>query len=443
MAKKYFGTDGIRGIAFEKLNSELAFKLGQALAKSYKLEELVIGQDTRLSSNMLAYGVAYGAALAGVNVKIAEVVSTPMVAYYSKVNNIFGVMITASHNPYTDNGIKVIKSGYKLLDEEDLELEKYIDEDDILVSPKFGSITVTREVEELYLSVYSDLNLTKTSMKITYDSANGANYIIAKKIIESFASHTYQIGNTPDGLNINLNVGSTHLDAITNAVKNNGSDIGLSFDGDGDRILVIDKDGITYDGDYIVYIIAKYLKSKGKLKKDTVVLTQMSNPGMLKAFKSLGSKVLQTPVGDKYVSEEIMNHDLSIGGENSGHIIINDLLPSGDGLFAGVYILKILEENKTTLKDYTKEVVMYPQKMVNIKNVDKEVLKHPEIVRLVEEVRRNLPEDSLLLVRPSGTEPLVRVTISCQDILELDKYMGLLVTKIQNLGSLNKWKIML
>lgn len=438
MKKRYFGTDGIRGIAFEKLNSKLAFKLGQAIAKKFSPNEIIIGQDTRLSSNMLAYGVAYGAALAGVNVKIAGVVSTPMIAYYSKVKSIIGVMITASHNPYTDNGIKVIKSGYKMLDEEELNLETYIEDNEVLSSPTFGSIEITHDVEDIYINVYEDLNIPKTSMKITYDSANGANYLISKKVIESFASLTYQIGNTPDGLNINLNVGSTHLDAIINAVINNGSDIGLSFDGDGDRILVIDKYGITYDGDYIVYIIAKYLKSKGKLKKDTVVLTQMSNPGMLKAFKSLGIKVLQTPVGDKYVSEEIMNHDLSIGGENSGHIIINDLLPSGDGLFAGVYILKILEEHKTSLKDYTKEVEMYPQKMVNIKNVDKEVLKNPEIIKLVEEVRRNLPEDSLLLVRPSGTEPLVRVTISCQDILELDKYMGLLVTKIQNLGSLNK-----
>ncbi|WP_143224493.1 phosphoglucosamine mutase, partial [Acholeplasma laidlawii] len=312
----------------------------------------------------------------------------------------------------------------------------YIDDNEVLSSTKLGSIEITHDVEDIYINVYQDLNIPKTSMKITYDSANGANYLISKKVIESFASHTYQIGNRPDGLNINLNVGSTHLESIINAVKSNGSDIGLSFDGDGDRLLVVDKDGTTFDGDYIVYIIAKYLKSKGKLKKDTVVLTQMSNPGMLKAFKTLGIKVLQTPVGDKYVSEEIINHDLSIGGENSGHIIINDLLPSGDGLFAGVYILKILEEHKTSLKDYTKEVEMYPQKMVNIKNVDKEVLKHPEIIKLVEEVRRNLSEDSLLLVRPSGTEPLVRVTISCQDILELDKYMGLLVTKIQNLGRL-------
>ena len=368
--------------------------------------------------------------------KIAGVVSTPMIAYYSKVKDIIGVMITASHNPYTDNGIKVIKSGYKMLDEEELILESFIDDDEVLSSTKLGRVEITHDVEDIYLKIYDDLKVPKTSMKITYDSANGANYLISKKVIESFAPHTYQIGNKPDGLNINLNVGSTYLDSIREAMKLHKSDIGLSFDGDGDRLLVVDGEGTVYDGDMIVYIIAKYLKSVGRLNKDTVVLTQMSNPGIISAFKKLGIKVIQTQVGDKYVSEEIMKHDYTIGGENSGHIIINDLLPSGDGLFAGMYLIKTLTENHMNLKDYTKEVIMYPQKMVNIKNVDKEVLKHPEIIRLVEEVRRNLPEDSLLLVRPSGTESLVRVTISCHDILELDKYMELLVTKIQNLGRL-------
>jgi phosphoglucosamine mutase len=431
---KYFGTDGIRGIAFNRLNSKIAFRIGQGLAKMYRPSNIIIGQDTRLSSNMLAYGVAYGAALAGVNVKIAQVVSTPMLAYYSKEKDIFGVMITASHNPYTDNGIKIIKSGYKMLDDEETELEKYIDQDDVLTSSVFGSITVTNELDELYIKVYEDLNIPKLSMKVSYDSANGANYLIAKKIMEKYAFNSYQIGNQPDGLNINLNVGSTHLDAIKTAVKTYKSDIGLSFDGDGDRILIVDQEGITYDGDYIVYIIAKYLKSISKLKKDTVVLTQMSNPGMLKAFKDLGIKVIRTPVGDKYVSDAIITNDLSIGGENSGHIIINDLLPSGDGLFVGMYILKILEENKTSLRDYTKEVTMYPQKLVNIKNINKEVLKHPDIIKLIDDVRTSLPEGSLLLVRPSGTEPLVRVTISCKELSELESNMSLLVSEIERLG---------
>src|SRR5690554_2819772 len=436
MSKKYFGTDGIRGKPFDKLNSNLAFKLAQAIAKTFNPKDVSSAHDTRQSSDMLAYGVAYGAALAGVNVLISGVVSTAMVAYYSKVKDIIGIMITASHNPYTDNGIKVIKSGYKMLDEEELNLETYIDDNEILSSSKLASIEITHDVEDIYLNVYEDLNIPKTSMKITYDSANGANYLISKKVIESFASNTYQIGNRPDGLNINLNVGSTHLNSIMNAVKNNGSDIGLSFDGDGDRVLIVDHEGTVYDGDYIVYMIAKYLKSKDKLKHNTVVLTQMSNPGMLKAFKDLGIQVIQTPVGDKYVSEEIISKDLSVGGENSGHVIINDLLPSGDGLFAGIYILKILEENKTTLKEYAKEVQMYPQKLVNIKDVNKEVLKHPTIIKLVDEVRNSLPEGSLLLVRPSGTEPLVRVTISCQDEKELDKYMEILVSNIEKLGRL-------
>ncbi len=432
--KIYFGTDGIRGKAFEVLNSKLAFKLGQAIAKKYNPKTIVIGQDTRLSSNMLAYGVAYGAAVAGVNVDITGVVSTPMLAYYSKFKDVVGVMITASHNPYTDNGIKVIKAGYKLLDDEEYDLEQYIDHGDVLTSPVFGHITITNEIEEIYIKVYDHLNIPQMSVNISYDSAHGANYLISKSIIEKYALNSHQIGNNPDGLNINRGVGSTHLEAIKAAVKLNDSDIGLSFDGDGDRVLVVDKDGTTFDGDYIVFIIAKYLKSKGRLKKDTVVLTQMSNPGMLKAFNDLGINVQQTPVGDKYVSDAIMSNDLSIGGENSGHIIINDLLPSGDGLFAGMYILKILEENKTTLKNYTKEVTMYPQKMINIKNVDKEVLKHPVILKLIDEVRVSLPEGSLLLVRPSGTEPLVRVTISCKEFSELEKNMNLLVTEIEKLG---------
>jgi len=434
MKKKYFGTDGIRGIAFEKLNSNLAFKLGQAIAKKFNPKQIIIGQDTRQSSDMLCYGVAYGAALAGVDVLISGVVSTPMVAYYSKVKDIIGVMITASHNPYTDNGIKVIKSGYKMLDEEELSLESFMDESSIKRSDIFGSITVTDEVESIYTKVYNDLNIPQTDLKITYDTANGATFKIAKKVIERYASQSYQIGDKPDGLNINLNVGSTYLGSIKEAMKLHKSDIGLSFDGDGDRLLVVDNEGTLYDGDMIVYIIAKYLKSIGKLKKNTVVLTQMSNPGIISAFKTLGIKVIQTPVGDKYVSEAIMANDYSIGGENSGHIIINDLLPSGDGLFAGMYLIKTLTENQMNLKDYTKEVEMYPQQMVNIKDVNKEVLKHPSIIKLIEDVKKDLTDDSLLLVRPSGTEPLVRVTISCKDISKLESNMNLLVNEITKLG---------
>lgn len=434
MNKKYFGTDGIRGTAFEKLNNQLAFRVGQAIAKKFKPGKIVIGQDTRLSSDMLAYGIAYGASLAGVEVLISGVVSTPMVAYYSKINDLIGVMVTASHNPYTDNGIKIFKSGYKMLDDEELSLEPFIDEESCLVATTLGKISVTDDVDALYRSVYKDLNIPRTHMRVSYDSANGATFKIAKRVIESITDESYQIGKEPDGLNINLSVGSTHLDAIKEAVIIHKSDIGLSFDGDGDRLLVVDGENTIYDGDMIVYVIAKYLKSVQKLKKDTVVLTQMSNPGVLKAFKELGINVLQTPVGDKYVSDEIVKNDLTIGGENSGHIILNDLLPSGDGLFAGMYLIKVLAENNISLKDYTKEVEMYPQRMVNIKNVNKTVLSYPEIKDLLDDVKQKLGTDSLLLVRPSGTEPVIRVTISCKDSNLLDESMELIVNKIKDLG---------
>lgn len=436
MNKKYFGTDGIRGKAFELLNARLAFRLGQAIAKKFNPESVVIGEDTRLSSSMLAYGVAYGLATAGVNVKMARVVSTPMIAYFAKVNNVIGVMVTASHNPHEDNGLKVFKSGYKMLDDEELILEKYIDEDEVLTHRQFGKIEVTNEVEDLYEKVYDTLNLPTIDYSVSYDSANGANYKISKKIIEKFTRISYQTGNQPDGLNINLNCGSTHLDEIKNVTLSNGSKIGLSFDGDGDRLLVIGSKGEVYDGDMIVYAIAKYLKSQNKLKKDTVVLTQMSNPGILKAYKDLGIKTVQTPVGDKYVSHEIISNDYTIGGENSGHIIINDLLPSGDGLFAGMYLLKTLAENQTTIEEYVKEVIMYPQKMVNIKNINKTVLEHEEIKNLLNEVKVHLGQDALLLVRASGTEPLIRVTISCKDKLVLDECMNKIVNKIKDLGEI-------
>ncbi|WP_162163932.1 phosphoglucosamine mutase [Acholeplasma hippikon] len=436
MEKKYFGTDGIRGKAFHFLDAKLAFKLGQAIAKKFNPKEVVIGEDTRQSSSMLAYGVAYGLALAGVDVKMAEVVSTPMIAYYSKVNQMIGVMVTASHNPHEDNGLKVFKSGYKMLDEEELALESYIDDDKILKADTIGKIIVSDEIENLYSKVYETLNIPQINLNIAYDSANGATYKIAKKIIEKYSLKSKQTGNTPDGLNINLNCGSTHLEEIKKLISEERADIGLSFDGDGDRLLVVGKEGEVYDGDMIVYIIAKYLKSVGKLKYETVVLTQMSNPGILKAFRDLGIKVSQTPVGDKYVSHEIVTNDYTIGGENSGHIILNDLLPSGDGLFAAMYLLKVLAENNLGLIDYTSEVEMYPQKLVNIKNVNKEVLKTEEIKTLLNEVKEELGQDALLLVRPSGTEPLVRVTISCKNEQQLDKLMDRIVSKIKEVGAI-------
>ncbi len=345
-------------------------------------------------------------------------------------------MITASHNPYHDNGIKIFKYGYKMLDEEELMMESYIDDESVLTAKKQGKIEQTDDVTKHYLKFYKTLNLSKTKLKIAFDTANGATYEIAPLLMKTIAHELTQIGDVPDGRNINLNVGSTHLEAIKAAVLNHAADIGFSFDGDGDRILIIDQHGHTYDGDMIIYIIAKYLKHHDMLKHDTVVLTKMSNPGLIKAFKTLGIHVILTDVGDKYVSHAIMAGGYSIGGEASGHIILNDLLPSGDGLLVAMYVIKILTEMHTDLPSYTKELVSYPLKTKNIKGVNKAVVQTDVIKSALEDAKLILGEDALLLLRPSGTEPLVRITVSHKDAELVDQIIETLSILIERIGAI-------
>ncbi|HAX03356.1 MAG: hypothetical protein A2Y45_00655 [Tenericutes bacterium GWC2_34_14] len=411
---KYFGTDGIRGIAFRELNSELAFKVGQAIAHVLKPEVVVIGMDTRESSPMLAYSIANGLLACGVDVKLAGVVSTPMIAHYSKTHEIIGIMITASHNPYMDNGIKVFNKGYKTTEDVEEKLEDFIDNGQVELKA-FGQFSLTKDVTLLYLDIYSKIGLSLSKLKIGYDSANGANYQIAKKIMSRINPKAIQISNEPNGLNINLGCGSTHLKPILELVKEKHLDIAFSFDGDGDRIIVIDGDGTVYDGDLIIYLIATYLKKKNLLNKNTVVLTKMSNPGILKALKDKGIDYVLTDVGDKYVFHELYTNNYTIGGESSGHIILTHLLHTGDGLLVAVYLMQILSELKTSLKELVKDVKMYPLKLTNIKDIDKLVLKKDSIKKAVEDVKMKLGENSLLLVRPSGTESLIRITISHED----------------------------
>src|SRR5690606_1897282 len=241
-----------------------------------------------------------------------------------------------------------------------------------------------------------------------------------------------------DGFNINLNVGSTYIDTISLKVKEHHAQIGLSYDGDGDRLLVVDHSGKLFDGDLIIYIIAKYLKKKGQLKKDTVVLTRMSNLGVINALKGLGINVILTDVGDKYVSDELVKNGYSLGGENSGHLILNDYLPSGDGLFASLFLLKVLEEMNETLESATKEIYMYPQVLHNIRNVDKNVLNHPTIINLINDIKEKLGDDSKFFVRPSGTEDLIRVTISHRDETVLKHYLSVVIDEIKRLGEIKK-----
>jgi phosphoglucosamine mutase len=408
---KYFGTDGIRGIAFEKLNSELTFKVGQAIAHVLKPEEVVIGMDTRLSSPMLAYSIAHGLLTCGVDVKFAGVVSTPMVAHYSKLNHMIGVMITASHNPYTDNGIKVFNKGYKTTEDVESLLEDFIDHGKLSLS-SLGNLEMTEDVKNEYLKIYDALDLKPLDLKIGFDSANGANYEISREIFDIINPKSIQIAHQPNGLNINLGCGSTHLESILKLVKDEKLDIAFSFDGDGDRIILIDHEGVIYDGDMIIYMIATYLKKKNLLNKNKVVLTKMSNPGILKALKSKGIDYVLTDVGDKYVFHELYTNDYTIGGESSGHIILTHLLHTGDGLLVAIYLLKILQELGISLSELVQDVKMFPLKLTNIKGVDKSVLKETSVQKVLDDVKLKLGENSLLLVRPSGTESLIRVTIS-------------------------------
>lgn len=436
MKPKYFGTDGIRGKGFTELSAKLALHLGNALKEALDNEKIVIGMDTRSSSQMLAHMVASGALLAGCEVYFAGVLSTPMIAHYSKLKGITGIMITASHNPYEDNGIKVFNKGYKSRVNEELIIEKYIDNEILNKADVFGDFSLTEDVEFEYLKLIEKLELNKSNLKIIFDSANGANHLIAKKIITKYFENAIHISNEPNGLNINRDCGSTHLLQIKEKIKSSNADLGFAYDGDGDRVIMVGSNGTVYDGDFIILLTAKYLKKHNLLKNNGVVLTKMSNPGILKALEKNGIDYVLTDVGDKYVHEAMTTNNYILGGEASGHVIINHLLHSGDGLLASLYILKLLEEENISLEKLASEVELYPLLMTNIKNINKDVLNDNEVIKYLEKTRNEFESTDIFLIRASGTEPLIRVTISCKDNLKLNKYMNETVEFIKERGNL-------
>ncbi|MFA5526786.1 MAG: hypothetical protein WC992_08170 [Acholeplasmataceae bacterium] len=427
---KYFGTDGIRGKAYEKLNSELAFKLGQAIAIQLKPKQVVMGMDTRESSPMIAYSLANGLQALGVDILFAGIVPTPVIAHYSYHNQMIGVMITASHNPYHDNGIKVFDKGYKTREELELKLEAFIDLNELSFT-HFGSFKPTDEPIQLYKDIYCNLKLHKSNFKIGIDSAHGSNYRIAKDIFDTYHPLSMQTGNEPNGKNINFLCGSTHLESIIKFVKDNHLDIGFSFDGDGDRMLTVDHEGRIYDGDQIIYLIGNYLKSKGLLSHNKVVLSKMSNPGILEALKRQGIDYVLTDVGDKYIFHEILTHGYTIGGESSGHIILNHLLHTGDGLLSAIYLLEILTELNTSLAELIKDVTLFPYQLTNIKDIDKSILKRDHIIKFLDDIKNQLGQSSLMLVRPSGTENLIRITISHKEQNIVDQVTQSIVDRLR------------
>lgn len=428
---KYFGTDGIRGIPNEKLTIDLVTKLGSAL-KVLGNKDIVLATDTRLSKDMLSSAITAGSLAAGLNVHFVGVIPTPALIYYSYIHKYTGVMITASHNPYTDNGIKVLKNGFKLSEEDELAVENLIDNPEEKDN-QIGKYLIEANAKEEYLS-FIKKHIIKSNKKIVIDCANGATFETAPEIFKNITNDLIVLANTPDGYNINNKCGSTHLEMLKETVLNEKADLGFAFDGDGDRVLAVDSNGNTVDGDMLIYILARHLKKNNKLNDNKVVLSMMSNLGLIKSLNDYGINVIETPVGDKYIARSLFDNHLSVGGENSGHIIVPDVLHTGDGVLNAVLVMKVLGETNTNLGDYLNEVKMYADKMVNIKVKDKsKVLNDKTLFNRIEEIKKELNNDCKIIVRASGTEDLIRVSVMAKDNDLVNKYSSELVNIVNNI----------
>ena len=428
---KYFGTDGMRGVPNIKLTVDIISKLGSAL-ECLDNKEVVVATDTRLSKDMLANAVMAGALSHGMNVHFAGAIPTPALIYYSYVKGYTGVMITASHNPYTDNGIKILNNGIKLTDELEAKLETLMDNPSVYTG-EIGRYIDEKEAMSTYLE-FIDKFIQKSNFKIAIDCANGATYKTAPTIFSKVTDSLVVVANNPDGININNACGSTHLELLKKTVVDNKCDIGFACDGDGDRVLCVDENGNTIDGDKLIYLIAKYLKSKNQLNKNTIVLSIMSNLGLLHKLSDEGISVLETPVGDKYTHRALEEHQLSVGGENSGHIIVPSVLHTGDGVLNALLVVNLLSETNTKITDWFKDIKMYPDKMVSIKVSNKEnVLNNKSLFDRIEEIKKKLNNDCKIIVRASGTEDLIRVSVMCKDEEVMLKYSDELVNMVKSI----------
>ncbi|MFZ0444144.1 MAG: phosphoglucosamine mutase [Bacillus sp. (in: firmicutes)] len=418
---KYFGTDGVRGVANSELTPELAFKLGRfggyVLTKDKERPKVLIGRDTRVSGHMLEGALVAGLLSIGAEVMRLGVISTPGVAYLTKATGAqAGVMISASHNPVADNGIKFFgPDGFKLSDEQELEIENLMDlEVDDLPRPvgaDLGQVNDYFEGGQKYLQhLKQTADEDFSGIHVALDCAHGATSSLATYLFADLDADLSTMGASPNGLNINEGVGSTHPEALAEFLKEKGADVGLSFDGDGDRLIAIDENGEIVDGDQIMYICAKYMKEHGQLKQGTVVSTVMSNLGFYKALEVQGIQSVPTAVGDRYVVEEMRKSGYNLGGEQSGHIIFLDYNTTGDGLLTGVQLINIMKITQKPLSELASEMKKFPQKLVNIRVKDKYHVTDNETVKsVIAEVENEMNGDGRILVRPSGTEPLVRV----------------------------------
>ncbi len=442
---KYFGTDGVRGEANVELTPELAFKLGRfggyVLSQHEEETPLVfVGRDTRISGELLEHALIAGLLSVGIRVYKLGVIATPGVSYLVRTEKASaGVMISASHNPALDNGIKFFGGdGFKLDDDRELEIEALLDAaEDTLPRPSAQGLGTVMEYPEglrKYQEFLVSTGVQLEGMHVVLDTANGAASTSARQIFADLGAKLTVIGENPDGLNINDGVGSTHPELLQEKVKEVGAAIGLAFDGDSDRLIAVDENGEIVDGDKIMYIIGSYLSSKGLLEKNTIVTTVMSNLGFHKALDAKGIQKEITAVGDRYVVEEMRKSGYNLGGEQSGHVIIMDYNTTGDGQLTGVQLTKIMQETGKKLSELAAEVTIYPQKLVNIRvenSMKDKAMEVPAIREIIEKMETEMAGNGRILVRPSGTEPLLRVMAEAPTDQEVDYYVDTIAAVVQ------------
>ena len=418
--KKYFGTDGIRGIANKELTAELAFKIAKATSIVLGEDATVcIGKDTRISCDMIESALISGFLSNGVNVKIIGIIPTPGIAYLTKVLNLdAGIVISASHNSYDYNGIKIFNNkGIKIPDELEEKIENLLDSEQ--KTEKIGKLEYCYDIREKYEQMLiNKFKGLSTKLKIAIDTANGATFESAKNVFSKLDINFELIANEPNGLNINENCGSTHLEKIKEYVVNNHMDLGIAYDGDGDRCLAIDENGQVLDGDVFLATIGKYLNDEGRLNNNTIVTTVMSNMGLNVFARENELKTVQTNVGDKYVLEEMLKNGYNFGGEQSGHTILLDYNSTGDGILTSLMFIKVLTEKNMIPSAVWTYFKKYPQVLVNVSvdtNKKYDYNKYKDIKNAIEVLEKEFMGDGRVLIRPSGTEPLIRVMIEGKD----------------------------
>ena len=431
---KYFGTDGFRGEANVNLTSEHAYKIGKFIgwyygARQGRKARIVIGKDTRRSSYMFEYAIVAGLTSAGADAYMLHVTTTPSVAYVTRVDSFdCGVMISASHNPFSDNGIKLINGrGEKMDDETTDAIERYLDgdlaslglEDDVpaATGEALGEIVDYVSGRNRYVGYLISLaSHSYKNMRVGLDCANGSAWNIARTVFEALGAKTFVINAEPDGVNINRNAGSTHIEGLRRFVRENHLDVGFAYDGDADRCLAVDENGDVVDGDKIIYIFGKQLRREGKLSGNKVVTTVMSNFGLYKALDEAGIGYEKTAVGDRFVYENMVQNGYCVGGEQSGHIILSKYATTGDGILTSIELMEAMLDSKQTLSRLCAEVTTYPQVLKNVRVTDKAAVReNAHVHQVVREVGERLGNTGRVLLRESGTEPVIRVMAEAED----------------------------